>query len=143
MDLDPVAPVDGDRREPRPEKRGKPRKRVAARSAPRRELGERHQKMDPEDFEGLVEQLLVALGFQDVSVTSYSNDGGIDVRGTLVVREVIRSIPPTNFRPGAYEEAKRSDAVPVALMNGEQLVKLLVEHDIQIEKESLSLLRLG
>lgn len=47
--------------------------------------------MPPSDFESLVSQLLVRLGFEDVSVTSYSNDGGIDVRGTLVVAGTIRT----------------------------------------------------
>ena len=46
--------------------------------------------MPPKEFEGLVSQLLVALGFENVIVTNYSNDGGIDVRGTLVVGDVIR-----------------------------------------------------
>jgi len=33
----------------------------------------------------------VALGFEDVQVTRYAGDGGIDVRGTLVVGDVIRT----------------------------------------------------
>ena len=47
--------------------------------------------MKPYDFENLVSQLLLALGFEEVEVTSRSNDGGIDVRGTLVVGDVIRT----------------------------------------------------
>ena len=47
--------------------------------------------MKPYDFENLVSQLLLAIGFEEVEVTSRSNDGGIDVRGTLVVGDVIRT----------------------------------------------------
>jgi hypothetical protein len=41
--------------------------------------------MDPRAFEDLIGRLLTSLGFVDVEVTSYSGDGGIDVRGTLAV----------------------------------------------------------
>lgn len=44
----------------------------------------RLKAMDPFAFESLVQQLLVALGFE-AEKTSNINDGGIDVRGTLVV----------------------------------------------------------
>ncbi|MFP4346254.1 MAG: restriction endonuclease, partial [Anaerolineales bacterium] len=42
-------------------------------------------------FEALIAQLLVALGFEEVNVTRHSRDGGIDVRGTLVVGDVIKT----------------------------------------------------
>lgn len=45
----------------------------------------------PAEFEALIGRLLAALGFDDVTVTNVSGDGGIDVRGTLVVGEVIRT----------------------------------------------------
>lgn len=41
--------------------------------------------LDPVLFEGLIGELLIALGFEDVEVTSYSNDGGIDLRARLAV----------------------------------------------------------
>jgi len=50
----------------------------------REALHRRLAVMAPKDFEALVRQLLVALGFEDTEVTSYSGDGGIDARGTLV-----------------------------------------------------------
>ncbi|RAL20085.1 hypothetical protein DL240_18830 [Lujinxingia litoralis] len=133
-------------------------------------------EMDPTEFEELVGRLLIALGFGDVDVTSRSNDGGIDVRGTLVVGDVIRTrmavqvkrwknnissptvqqvrgslgsheqgliITTSDFSSGARQEAERPDATPVGLMDGTQLVKLLVEHGIGVEKDELSLLRLG
>lgn len=40
---------------------------------------------DPQLFESLIGELLVALGFEDVEVTRYSKDGGIDLRATLAV----------------------------------------------------------
>jgi len=44
----------------------------------------------PQEFEELVGELLVALGFEEVGVTRLQGDNGIDVRGTLVVGEVVR-----------------------------------------------------
>jgi restriction system protein len=46
-------------------------------------------KMDPSEFEDLVGRLLAELGFEGIEVTRRSGDGGIDVRGTLVVGDVI------------------------------------------------------
>ncbi|MGC4048645.1 MAG: restriction endonuclease [Paludibaculum sp.] len=48
-------------------------------------------KMDPGEFEDLIGRLLAELGFDAVEVTRRSQDGGIDVRGTLVVGDVIRT----------------------------------------------------
>lgn len=42
-------------------------------------------ELDPRRFEGLIGQLLIALGFEDVEVTKYSGDGGIDLRARLAV----------------------------------------------------------
>lgn len=142
----------------------------------RRRLHEKLHVIDPTAFEELVGQLLIALGFTDVTVTTRQNDGGIDVRGTLVVGDVIRTrmavqvkrwkaniqtptvqqvrgslgsheqgliITTSDFSPGARLEAERPDATPVGLMDGQQLVKLLVEHGLGVEKEEMNLLRLG
>jgi restriction system protein len=57
----------------------------------RQHLHTRLKAMPPEVFEALIGQLLVALGFEDVEVTARAGDGGIDVRGTLVVGDVIRT----------------------------------------------------
>ena len=46
-------------------------------------------------------------------------------------------------RQGAHVEAERADAVPVALMNGVQLVELLIENDIGIYRNSYDLIELG
>jgi hypothetical protein len=37
---------------------------------------------------------------------------------------------------GAKREAERSNAVPVALMNGDKLVELLAEHQVGIKREA-------
>lgn len=49
------------------------------------------KEMTAGDFEDLIGRLLAAIGFEEVEVTSRSRDGGIDVRGTLVVGDVIRT----------------------------------------------------
>jgi restriction system protein len=130
----------------------------------------------PTEFEKLIGKLLVALGFEDVTVTGRSGDGGVDVRGTLVVGDVIRTrmavqvkrwksnvqaptiqqvrgslgtheqgliVTTSDFSSGARNEAERPDAIPVALMAGDQLVALLVEHGIGIRRKSHYLIELG
>ena len=44
----------------------------------------------PADFERLIATLLTTMGLENVDLTSVSSDGGIDVRGTLVVGDTIR-----------------------------------------------------
>lgn len=47
-------------------------------------------QMDPRDFEFLTQRVLVSQGYEDVTVTQYSRDGGIDVLATLVAGGVSR-----------------------------------------------------
>jgi restriction system protein len=141
----------------------------------RKNFHSRLRSMPPADFEALIGQLLVALGFEDVERTTYAGDDGIDVRGTLVVGDVIRTrmavqvkrwrknvqspvvqqvrgslgtheqgliITISDFSKGAREEAERANAVPVGLMSGEQLVSLLVENDIGVNRASYDLIEL-
>jgi len=141
----------------------------------RKKLLGRLHAMDPGEFESLVAQLLVALGFEDVTLSEYRKDGGIDVRGTLVVGEVIRTrmaiqvkkwkrnvtaplvqqvrgslgaheqgliITTSDFSKGARQEAARADTTPVALMNGQQLVRLLIENDIGVQRTPYNLIEL-
>ena len=56
----------------------------------RRSLLDRARSASPADFENLVGELLAAMGFEDIEVTNSSGDGGIDVRGTLVVGDAVR-----------------------------------------------------
>lgn len=131
----------------------------------RKALLSKLRTMEPDDFEDLVSRLLTAMGFEMVQVTSYSGDGGVDVRGTLVIGDVIRIkmavqakrwksnvqapvvqqlrgslgaheqgliITTSDFSKGAKDEAVQADKTPIALMNGEQLVALLMEHSIGV-----------
>ena len=139
-------------------------------------LRQRLFEMAPPAFEELIGILLGKLGFEDVEITKHSGDGGIDVRGTLVVGNVIRTrmavqvkrwkgtvqapvvqqvrgslgaheqgliITTGGFSSGASKEAEASDKTPIALMNGDQLVELLVEKDIGVVRTVLSLLELA
>lgn len=134
------------------------------------------RKIEPKRFEELAGLLLTALGFNEVEVIGRSGDGGIDVRGTLVVGNAIRTrmavqvkrwkknvqaptvqqvrgslgtheqgliISTSDFSPGARKEAARSDAVPVALMNGEEVVDLLMQNDIGIRRSSHDIVELA
>ena len=56
----------------------------------RQALLERAKSAPPAEFERLVGELLSAMGFEDVDVTNISGDGGIDLRGTLVVGDTVR-----------------------------------------------------
>jgi len=129
----------------------------------------------PKEFELLVSELLAELGFEEIEVTSHGGDKGIDVRGTLVVGDVIRTkiavqakkwqnnvqspevqkvrgslgaheqgliITTSSFSKGAVEEAERPDAVPVGLVDGEQLVDLLIEHEILVQRVPYELISL-
>jgi len=141
----------------------------------RTKLHQRLLSLDPIEFEALVARLLSALGFEEVELTPAKGDGGIDVRGTLVVGEVIRTrmavqvkrwkhnvhtpviqqvrgslgaheqgliITTSGFSAGARSEAERADATPVALMDGSQLVSVLIENDIGVRRDSYDLIKL-
>ncbi len=55
----------------------------------RRRLRENLMKLSPENFEKLVMKLFQKMGFEEVSRTKLSGDGGIDVRGRMVANGVI------------------------------------------------------
>ena len=137
----------------------------------RQTLRKRLLAMTPSEFEELISQLLAEMGFEMVEVTKLSGDGGIDVRGTLVVGDVVRIkmavqvkkfklknniqapvvqqvrgslgaheqgliITTSDFSAGAVKEAAQADKTPIALMNGEQLVLLLMEHGIGVHRST-------
>ena len=137
----------------------------------RKALRERLLAMKPAEFEELISQLLAEMGFEMVEVTKLSGDGGIDVRGTLVVGDVVRIkmavqvkkwklknniqapvvqqvrgslgaheqgliITTSDYSSGAVKEAAQSDKTPIALMNGDQLVILLMEHGIGVHRST-------
>jgi restriction system protein len=137
----------------------------------RKVLRDRLLAMKPGEFEEFISQLLAEMGFEMVEVTKFSGDGGIDVRGTLVVGDVVRIkmavqvkkwklknniqapvvqqvrgslgaheqgliITTSDFSAGAVKEAAQSDKTPIALMNGEQLVMLLMEHGVGVHRST-------
>lgn len=53
-------------------------------------LQKRLLEMDPRQFENLVKLLLDEMGLEETSVTTYSGDGGIDVRGILNAENLSR-----------------------------------------------------
>ena len=57
----------------------------------RKEILEEIRKLEPAQFEALVSQLLVKMGFNEVCRTPLSADGGIDIRGVLKVGDVIQN----------------------------------------------------
>lgn len=64
------------------------------------------------------------------------------VRGSLGAHEQGLIITTSNFSKGSRDEAERRDAVPVALMDGAQLVSLLIEHEVGVTKTQLELYEL-
>ena len=49
----------------------------------------------------------------------------------------VKSVDPTSdFSTGAIKEAAQSDKTPIALMNGDQLVMLLMEHGIGVHRST-------
>ena len=129
--------------------------------------------MDPDKFEDLVKNLLNEIGFEIDEETAKSHkDGGIDVRGTLIIGGVIRIkmavqvkrgksniqaptvqqvrgslrtheqgliITTSQFSKEAREEAETQDKTPIALMNGEALIELLMEHKVGVTLSKLEL----
>ena len=65
------------------------------------------------------------------------------VRGSLGAHEQGLIITTSDFSPGARREAVRHDAAPVGLMNGQQLINLLLEHEIGVTKRSFNLFDLA
>jgi restriction system protein len=62
------------------------------------------------------------------------------VRGSLGAHEQGLIITTSGFSKGAQAEATRPDALPVALMNGEQLVALMVEHEVGCSRRAHDIL---
>ncbi len=142
----------------------------------RNDLLKKVKELSPEEFEVLTGRLLTVLGFDEVEVTDLHNDGGVDVRGTLVIGDAFRTrmavqakrwntnvpakvvkefrgaldnneqgliIATSNFGKGARKEAELLNRKPIGLMNGEQLVQLLVENGIGAQPSKYEIIELG
>jgi hypothetical protein len=135
-------------------------------------LGETH----PRAFEELIGELLVAIGFEDVEVTKYVGDKGIDLRARLVVggvtnvrtaiqvkrytsgsigapvvRELRGGLGPhergliitlSSFSRDAQREASEPDRSPISLVDGEQLLDLLIVNEIGVTSTNVTILEL-
>ena len=64
------------------------------------------------------------------------------VRGSLGAHEQGLIITTSDFSTGAIKEANQPDKTPVGLMNGEQLVILLMEYNIGVRRMSHDLFEL-
>ena len=64
------------------------------------------------------------------------------VRGSLGTHEQGMIITTSDFSKGAQKEAARADAIPVALVNGQQLVELLIEHQVLVKRVPYELIYL-
>ncbi|RMH93270.1 MAG: hypothetical protein D6681_13710 [Calditrichaeota bacterium] len=141
----------------------------------RKTLRKRLLTMHPRQFENLIQTLLDAMGLEETSVTTYGNDGGIDLRGVLnaenlsriniavqakrwknnvgakTVRELRGSlkvheqgivITPSGFTAKAQEEAAESGKTHISLIDGIQLVDLLIRYQVGAKLESYPVPRL-
>ena len=59
--------------------------------------------------------------------------------GSLSAHEQGLIITTSDFSPGAVREAAQPGKTPIALMNGWQLVMLLMEHGIGVRRSTLDL----
>ncbi len=138
----------------------------------RKKLLSQLMDLSPVQFEELVGQLLAEMGFESIEVTKFGSDGGVDVRGTLLISDVVRIkmavqakrwkrnvqsptvqqvrgslgvheqgliITTSDFSTGAIKEANQPDKTPVGLMNGEQLVTLLMQYNVGVKRISYDL----
>jgi restriction system protein len=65
-----------------------------------------------------------------------------EVRGSLGTHEQGLIITSSTFSKSARQEAERANATPVGLMDGEQLVTLLIEHEIGVRRRQENILEL-
>jgi restriction system protein len=133
-------------------------------------LHEHLLSLKTDEFEELISMLLAEIGFEMMEVTKLP-DGTLDVRGTLVVGDAVRTkmavqvkrwklknniqapvvqqvrsslgaheqgliITTSDFSKSAVSEAAQPDKTPIALMSGEQLVMLMMEHGIGVHRSA-------
>jgi hypothetical protein len=142
----------------------------------RERLREVLEELHPKTFEELIGHLLAALGFEDVEVTRYAGDKGVDLRATLVlggvtdvrtaiqvkrltssnvgaptVRELRGGLGPhergliitlSKFSRGAHEEASQPDRSPISLIDGDELIELLVDNLVGVSSTSVAILEI-
>lgn len=137
----------------------------------RQQLRDAIENMEPDEFEDFVGRVLSEIGFDEIDVTKYHGDKGIDVRGTLVVAggldvemavqvkkwknpvqapevQKVRGAASANerglivttssFSTGARAEAGRAGFAPVGLIDGDELIGLMLEHNIGVRRTEIS-----
>ena len=62
--------------------------------------------------------------------------------GSLSLHEQGLIITTSDFSKGARDEAKRTDAVPIALIKGDDFAALLIEYGIGVSKRSHDIVEL-
>ncbi len=125
--------------------------------------------MPAKQFEELVSELLKSMGFVNVTVTSFSHDGGVDVcgtwnilngvsvdyavqvkrwttanvhaplidklRGSLRYTQRGLFITTSDFSSGARQNANDTKkGAPIGLIDGEELVELLIKHGFGVKR---------
>ena len=139
-------------------------------------LRELLSELHPELFEHLIGELLVALGFDDVVVTRYVADKGIDIRATLVVggitdvktaiqvkrnttsnvsRRTVQQlrgglephergllVTLSGFTKQARDEASEVTRSPISLIDGDELLDLLMENQVGITRKQIPVFEL-
>ena len=97
------------------------------------------KKTKPKKFEELVTRVFAAMGFSDTMTTSYTNDGGVDVRGTLEVDGAIKL--PVSVQVKRFKQNVSSpviDALRGALHIGERGVVVTTSDFTHKARESAS-----
>lgn len=97
------------------------------------------KKTKPKKFEELVTRVFAAMGFSDTMTTSYTKDGGVDVRGTLEVDGAIKL--PVSVQVKRFKQNVQSpviDALRGALHIGERGVVVTTSDFSSGARESAS-----
>jgi restriction system protein len=135
------------------------------------------QEMSPNQFEALIGELLIAIGFDETTLKATRNEGDrdIEMHGTLraggvteikatvqakrrkrnvrapSVRELRSSlnareqgiiITTSDFSKPACKEAQEAGKRPIGLIDGEQMLELLIQHEIGVTAEQHTVLAL-
>jgi restriction system protein len=133
------------------------------------------RQMDPAEFEEMLGRLLAEMGFEEIEVTKYHGDKGIDLRGRLLVtggipiRMAIQAkrwknpvqspeiqkvrgassaneramiITTSSFGSGARAEAEREGFPPVGLIDGTDLVGLMIEYRVGVNRSTVDVIDL-
>ena len=159
----------------RKQKRGPLRSLEESDKEVKKRLRQRLSELHPRTFENLIGGMLGSIGFDNVEVSKYSGDGGLDVEAELtvggvtnvktaiqvkrwknnvpgrVVRELRGAlmtdqrgliITTSAFTKEAQSEAVAPGKTPISLIDGDALMRLLVENQLGVKRKSVTYLEL-